>query len=189
MNQIPPYIDRRCGRRLRTRPGTAPKELRIMTEANTANIKAKTEKHTGSSFGLPNSENPKFDLSKMEMPAAFREFADKGVAQSRNTYENAKATEEATDLLKGTYKTAAKGATDYNLKVMEIARTNTNSAFDYAYKLMGVKSPSEFIELSTAHAHKQFEAMNRADQGAHRARPKGNDRDRRADQGRHHKSV
>ena len=131
-----------------------------MTEANTANIKAKTEKHTGSSFGLPNSENPKFDLSKMEMPAAFREFADKGVAQARNTYENAKAaTEEATDLLKGTYKTAAKGATDYNLKVMEIARTNTNSAFDYAYKLMGVKSPSEFIELSTAHAHKQFEAM------------------------------
>jgi len=130
-----------------------------MTEANTANIKAKTEKHTGSSFGLPNSENPKFDLSKMEMPAAFREFADKGVAQAR-TYENAKAaTEEATDLLKGTYKTAAKGATDYNLKVMEIARTNTNSAFDYAYKLMGVKSPSEFIELSTAHAHKQFEAM------------------------------
>ena len=75
-----------------------------MTEANTANIKAKTEKHTGSSFGLPNSEIPKFDLSKMEMPAAFREFADKGVAQARNTYENAKAaTEEATDLLKGTY--------------------------------------------------------------------------------------
>ena len=131
-----------------------------MTEANTATIKAKTEKHTGSSFGLPNSEIPKFDLSKMEMPAAFREFADKGVAQARNTYENAKAaTEEATDLLKGTYKTAAKGATDYNLKVIEIARTNTNSAFEYAYKLMGVKSPSEFVELSTAHAHEQFETM------------------------------
>ena len=76
------------------------------------------------------------------------------------TYENAKAaTEEATDLLKDTYKTAAKGATDYNLKVIEIARTNTNSAFDYAYKLMGMKSPSEFAELSIAHARKQFEAM------------------------------
>jgi phasin len=77
------------------------------------------------------------------------------------TYENAKAaTEEETDLLKDTYKTAAKGATDYNLKVIEIARTNTNSAFDYAYKLMGMKSPSEFAELSTAHARKQFEAMS-----------------------------
>jgi phasin len=131
-----------------------------MTVATTATTKANTETHTGSSFGLPNSEIPKFDLSKMEMPAAFREFADKGIAQTRNTYENAKAaTEEATDLLKDTYKTAAKGATDYNLKVIEIARTNTNRAFDYAYKLMGVKSPSELLELSTAHARKQFEAM------------------------------
>jgi phasin len=131
-----------------------------MTFATTATSKAKTEKHTGSSFGLSNSELPKIDSPKMEMPAAFREFADKGVAQAKKTYENAKAaTEEATDLLKGTYKTAAKGATDYNLKVIEIARTNTNSAFEYAYKLMGVKSPSEFVELSTAHAHKQFEAM------------------------------
>ena len=127
-----------------------------MTVASTA----KTEKHSGSSFGLPHSEPPKIDLPKMEVPAAFRELADKGVTQARNTYENAKAaTEEATDLLKDTYKTAAKGATDYNLKVIEIARTNTNSAFEYAYKLMGVKSPSEFVELSTAHAHKQFEAM------------------------------
>jgi phasin len=131
-----------------------------MTEANTATIKAENEKRAGSSFGLPNSEIPIFDLSKMKMPAAFREFADNGVAQARNTYENAKAaTEEATDLLKDTYKTAAKGATDYNLKVIEIARTNTNRAFDYTYKLMGVKSPSELLELSTAHARKQFEAM------------------------------
>ena len=131
-----------------------------MTVASTANTKAKTEKHSGSSFGLPHSELPKIDLPKMEVPAAFRELADKSVAQARNTYENAKAaTEEATDLLKDTYKTAAKGATDYNLKVIEIARTNTNRAFDYTYELMGVKSPSEFVELSTAHTRKQFEVM------------------------------
>jgi phasin len=97
----------------------------------------------------------------MEVPAVLREFADQGFAQARVTYENAKAaTEEATDLLKDTYKTAAKGATDYNLKVIEIARTNTNAAFEYAHQLMGVKSLSEFVELSTAHAHKQFEAMS-----------------------------
>jgi hypothetical protein len=108
----------------------AREDLSVMTVAN---IKAKAKKLAGSSFDLPNSDIPKFDLSKMEMPAAFRELADKGVAQARDTYENAKAaTEEATDLLKDTYKTAAKGATDYNLKVIEIARTNTNGAFAYA---------------------------------------------------------
>ena len=130
-----------------------------MTVATTANTKAKTDKHA-SSVGLSNSESSKFDLSNMEMPAAFRELADKSVAQARNTYENAKAAnEEATDLLKDTYKTAIKGVTDYNLKVMEITRTNTNTAFDYAYELMGVKSPSEFVTLSTSRARNQFDAM------------------------------
>ena len=50
---------------------------------------------------------------------------------------------------------AANGTADYNLKVIEIARTNTNGAFDYVRELMSVKSPSEFIELATAQARKQ----------------------------------
>jgi len=44
-------------------------------------------------------------------------------------------------------------------KIIEIARTNTNAAFEHAQQLLGVKSPSEFIELSTAHARKQFDTM------------------------------
>ena len=44
----------------------------------------------------------------------FRETAEKAVSQAKNTYEKAKvASEQATDLLKETYATAAKGATDY----------------------------------------------------------------------------
>jgi phasin len=113
-----------------------------MTEATTATTKAKTAKPDGSPFGLPNYEIAKSDLSKMEVPQAFREFAEKGVAHAKDTYT-----------------TAAKGVADYHLKVIEIARTNTNTAFDHAHELLGVKSPSEFIELSTAHARKQFEAM------------------------------
>ena len=65
--------------------------------------------------------------------------------------------EEAADLLETTYATVAKGATDYNLKLIEIARTNTRAAFDYAHELLGVRSPSEFFELSTAHMRKQFD--------------------------------
>ena len=44
---------------------------------------------------------PKFDLPNMEMPEAFREMAEKGVEQTRDTYAKAKvASEEAADLLK-----------------------------------------------------------------------------------------
>ena len=131
-----------------------------MTEATTATTQAKTAKNTGPPFGLPNYEIPKIDPPKMEVPPAFRELADKGVAQARDTYEKAKAvTEKATGQLKDAYTNAAKGATDYNLKVIEIARTNTNTAFDNACELLGVKSLSEFVELSTKHARKQVEAM------------------------------
>ena len=87
-------------------------------------------------------------------------MAEKGVAQAKDNYEKIQAaTEDATDLLKSAYTTVAKGTADYNRKVIEIAGTNAHAALDYAYELLGVKSPSEFIELSTAHARKQFEAM------------------------------
>jgi len=131
-----------------------------MTEIATAAIKAKTAKPNAAPFGLPNYETPKFDLPNMEIPEAFREMAEKGVAQVKDTYEKVKATtEEVTDLLKDTYMTSSKGATDYNLKVIEFAQINTNAAFDFAYKLLGVKSLTEFVELSTANARKQFEVM------------------------------
>ena len=65
-----------------------------------------------------------------------------------------------TDLLEDSYTTAAKGASDYGLKLLEITRANTNAAFDFASELMTVKSFSEVVELSTAHARKQFDAMS-----------------------------
>src|SRR5260370_16802716 len=89
-----------------------------------------------------------------------RETAEKAVSQAKNTYEKAKvASEQATDLLRETYATAAKGATDYNLKIIEFARANTNTAFDYAQDLMEVKHPSELVALSTAHVQQRFETM------------------------------
>ena len=125
-----------------------------MAEATTA--KSKTAK--SSSFEIPSFEIPKFDMPKMEVPAAFRDMAEKSISQAKDTYEKMKAAaEEATDLLEDTYATTTKGVSDYGLKVIEVARTNTNSAFDFATELFAVKSFAEVVELSTAHARKQFE--------------------------------
>jgi hypothetical protein len=41
-----------------------------------------------------------------------------------------------------------------------VSRANTNSAFDYASQIMGAKSLSEVVELSSAHLRKQFDAFN-----------------------------
>ena len=131
-----------------------------MTEVTTAATKSNLAKPAARAFGPPNYEIPKSELPSMGIPDALRETADKGVAQAQDTYEKAKvAAEQATDLLKDTYATAAKGATDYNLKIIEIARTNINSTFEYAQELMAVKSPSDFVVLWTAHARKQIDTM------------------------------
>ena len=105
------------------------------------------------------STTPKFGAA--EMPAATHEIAESGVAQAKNSINNAKAaTEEAANGLQQAYSVAVKGATDYNLKVFEIARANTHAAFDYAQDLLGVKSLSEFVELSSARTRKQMDAMS-----------------------------
>jgi phasin len=81
-------------------------------------------------------------------------------AQAKETYGTiTNATAEATDLFKTGYSTAVNGAQEYNNKLLEFTQANTKVAFDFAKKLMGVKSPSEFIELSTEHARKQFQAL------------------------------
>ena len=131
-----------------------------MAEATTS-PKVKSSKPSVGAFEMPKFEIPKFEIPKVEMPAAFREFAERGVAQAKDTYEKMKAAaEEATDVLETTYSTATKGASDYGLKVIEAARVNTNAAFDFAGELITAKTLSEVIELSSAHARKQFETMS-----------------------------
>ena len=112
-------------------------------------------------FGIPKFEMPKFEVPNVEVPAAFRDFAEKGIAQAKGNYEKVKAAaEEATDVLEDTYSTATKGFSEYGLKVIEVARTNTNASFDFAAQLFGVKSLSEAVELTTTHTRKQFEAFS-----------------------------
>jgi phasin len=104
--------------------------------------------------------NPNFKTTKPEAPQAFREMAEKGTTQAKEAFEKVNAaTAEATDLIKNGYSTAFRGIQDYNNKVLELAQINTKAAVDFVQKLSGVKSPSEFLELSTEHARKQFEVL------------------------------
>jgi phasin len=99
---------------------------------------------------------------KMDATQAFRATAESGSAQAKEAFEKmSAATAEATALIKNCYSTAVKGAQEYNTKVIEFANANTEAAFAFAFaqKLSGVKSPTEFTELSTDHSRKQFETL------------------------------
>jgi phasin len=131
-----------------------------MTETTHATTTTPKTKAKAAATGASHFENA-FAGATFEAPAAFREFAEKGLSQAKDGYEKMKsAAEEATSLMEGAYTSASKGAADYGLKLIEIARTNSNAAFDYASELMGAKSLSEAVELSTTHARKQFETLS-----------------------------
>jgi phasin len=91
---------------------------------------------------------------------AFRATGENGSAQAKEAFEKFSAgTTEATALIKNSYSTALKGAQDYNAKFIEFSQTNTEAAFAFAQKLSGVKSPSDFFELSAEHSRKQIETL------------------------------
>jgi phasin len=98
---------------------------------------------------------------KPDAPHAFQEMAEKGTAQAKETYEKMSAAgTEATEVIKTSYSIAVKGAHEYNDKLIEFAKANTDAAFEFFDKLSGVKSPSAFLELSTEHARKHLEMLN-----------------------------
>ncbi|HWL04956.1 MAG TPA: phasin [Xanthobacteraceae bacterium] len=131
-----------------------------MAEATAAQSKAKAKPATGNAFEGTAFEFPKFDMPKMEVPPAFREFAEKSASQAKENYEKLKtAAEEATDILEDTYTSATKGASAYGLKMIEVARVNTDAAFDFMSQVFAAKSASELVEITTAHSRKQFETL------------------------------
>jgi phasin len=98
---------------------------------------------------------------KTDAPQALRDMAEKGTAHAKETYERmSAATNEVASGMSEALSTATQSAMACNAKALEFARVNANANFDYAAKLLGVKSPAEFIELSTQHARQQFEVLS-----------------------------
>lgn len=87
-----------------------------------------------------------------------REVTDTGTVRSKEMFETiGAATTEAADVMKNCCSTALKGVQDYNSKLAEYSQTNIKSYVEFVQKLAGVKSPSEFLEVSTAHTRHQLE--------------------------------
>src|ERR1700704_168638 len=94
-----------------------------------------------------------------EVPEQMRAFAEKGVSQARDNYAKFKdAAETHNGTIEAVFTTASKGASAYSAKLMEFMKANTSANLDFAQALIGVKSPSEAMELVSSHAKKQFES-------------------------------
>ena len=104
--------------------------------------------------------------SKTAAAKQFRNMVEKSATQSKEVYERMSASKEVekmsaatgqtADIIRNCYLTAVKRAQDYNNKLIEYTHANTKTAFDFAQRMSGVKSPSEFVELSTELAQQQL---------------------------------
>jgi len=89
-----------------------------------------------------------------------RDMAGTGAKQSKEAFEKiGAATTEAAEVMTNCCSTALKGMQDYNRKLAEFTHANTMSAFEFIQSLVGVKAPSEFVQVSTEYARHQLETM------------------------------
>jgi phasin len=95
-----------------------------------------------------------------EVPEQMRAFAEKGVSQARDSYAKFKDVAETHNgTIEAVFTSASKGASEYTAKLMEMMKAGTTANLDFAQALIGVKSPSEAMELFSSHAKKQYETF------------------------------
>jgi len=91
---------------------------------------------------------------------AVRKFAEKSVAQTKETMEKmSAASEEATQVFRNYYSEAMEAMIAYNTKVLELAAVDAKFAFDFAQEMSSVRSPSELIEVMTKHSNEQVKLL------------------------------
>jgi phasin len=95
-----------------------------------------------------------------QVPEHVRAFAEKGVSQARDGYAKLKdAAETHSGTVEAVMGTATRGAAEFSATLLDIAKTNTNAGFDFAQSLIGVKSPTQMMELWAGFARSQMEAL------------------------------
>jgi phasin len=100
------------------------------------------------------------NMPTVEVPAVFRDFAEKGIAQARDAYAKMKtAAEDTTEAVEDTFETARDGAFTFGVKTIDAVKANSDASFALAKDLFGAKTFADVIELQTAFARQQFDAF------------------------------
>ena len=90
----------------------------------------------------------------------FRDTIEAGAEHSKEALETfSTSTNEAAHAVQDCCSTALKGMQDYSGKVAEFTQANIKSYVEFVQKLAGVKSPSEFVDVSTSHTRYQLETL------------------------------
>ena len=105
--------------------------------------------------------NGQFETLDAAFSDAVRELAEKSVDQTREAYDRAKDSLEATvDTMARSFDALGQGAAALNRKVIEIAQENVSSGFDLAKSLATARTLAEMVELRATYWRKQLSALS-----------------------------
>jgi phasin len=87
-----------------------------------------------------------------------RDFAEQGVAQSKNLYESMKSNaEDSQKAVEKTLEAMRDASGSLSLKALGAVRTHTDAGFAHMEALFGAKTMAQLIELQSSFVRKQFD--------------------------------
>jgi phasin len=97
-----------------------------------------------------------------DMPRVFRDVTEKGVAETKQTFEKmTAAATDTTEHVKAVYVTSLTGIQDYGTKVLEFTQVNMTAAMEHAKKLATAKSPTEYFQIMGDYAKTHMETLSK----------------------------
>ncbi|MCV6576501.1 MAG: phasin family protein [Cohaesibacter sp.] len=112
-------------------------------------------------FAMPSFDLPNMDLSVQMMPEMVRDMAEKGIASARDNYETARAAaDEQNAAVEKSIDTAREAGMELNKKALDAAQANVEAGFNFIRDILAVKSVGDAIEVQTAFARTQFDAVS-----------------------------
>ncbi len=117
-----------------------------------------TQSKTSKAGRASAEDNPAIGTLRTELPTSFIDLFEKSVARAKNAHEKATSiVQHSAEAFEEAFSCANRGSAEYRAKLMEMARTNANSAFDLAREVLEAKSIPELFESTISHQRKQLE--------------------------------
>lgn len=97
-------------------------------------------------------------VQNLEIPAIFRDVADRTVSQAKDVYSRTRAAaEEATDMIENAYESTRQSVRSMSLKALEAAQVHADASFALFKDLFGAKTFADAMEVQTAFARRQMD--------------------------------
>ncbi|MGB9367507.1 MAG: phasin family protein [Xanthobacteraceae bacterium] len=121
-------------------------------------MQAKVSRATRAAANAAEEATEAVTTLRPELPSSLVDLFEKSFARAKDAHETAASImEHSTEAFEEAFSCANRGQAEYRAKIMEIARTNANLAFDMAREMCEAKTIGDVLGSAVAHQRRQFD--------------------------------